>query len=520
MNERRKPRKGKAKGKTSASRRAAIYVRISSDKTGEGAGVARQEEDCRELAERLGWDVLAVFSDNDISAFSGKHRPGYEALLEAIRHNEVNAVLAWHPDRMHRRPAELEEFIDLVENAGVAIRTAQAGDLDLSTPSGRMIARQLGVYARFESEHKSVRIRRAKRQQAESGAWQGTRNPPFGYRQVADAKGKQTITPEPGDKALLHEAAERIMNGETLFGVCNDWNERGLTTSRGAHWRSKTLKFALLNPAVIGKRQTTDPDTDEQVLHDGQWEPIMDRVTWDRLQDILTDPRRTWEPLSGSYAARLALGGGLTVCDLCGKLLVSQRRQGRSRLICHKQATNGCGRLAIDYEQLEEFVLSLVWASLDTPEVAASRGRRVESAEDVEIRQEIRDIEALHDKNYDAWQDGLVDKDRYLRRKAELDHRLEAAEKRREDLMSGLMLDGVPTLEAARERWDRGDVPWRRAFISALVREIRVRPHPRHLATTLRRHTPEGETEEEFNERRYRRIHEIMRERLVIDWRA
>jgi DNA invertase Pin-like site-specific DNA recombinase len=48
--------------------RAAVYVRISSDRVGAGLGVARQEEDCRGLYDRLGWQVARVYSDNDVSA--------------------------------------------------------------------------------------------------------------------------------------------------------------------------------------------------------------------------------------------------------------------------------------------------------------------------------------------------------------------------------------------------------------------------------------------------------------------
>jgi resolvase-like protein len=70
---------------TSGMTRAAIYTRISRDLTGERAGVARQEEDCRAKASALGWEVMEVFVDNDISAYSGRARPGYQALLKAAR---------------------------------------------------------------------------------------------------------------------------------------------------------------------------------------------------------------------------------------------------------------------------------------------------------------------------------------------------------------------------------------------------------------------------------------------------
>ena len=60
------------------TRSAAIYVRISRDRNGDCLGVERQEQECRTLAERLGWTVTEVYSDNDISAFSGRRRPDYE----------------------------------------------------------------------------------------------------------------------------------------------------------------------------------------------------------------------------------------------------------------------------------------------------------------------------------------------------------------------------------------------------------------------------------------------------------
>jgi site-specific DNA recombinase len=53
----------------------AIYARISSDVEGSGLGVARQVQDCRRLAQQLGWTVAEVYQDNDFSAYWGKKRP-------------------------------------------------------------------------------------------------------------------------------------------------------------------------------------------------------------------------------------------------------------------------------------------------------------------------------------------------------------------------------------------------------------------------------------------------------------
>ena len=46
------------------AKNAVIYCRISSDRAGEGLGVARQQEDCEKLAKQLGWKVARVIIDN------------------------------------------------------------------------------------------------------------------------------------------------------------------------------------------------------------------------------------------------------------------------------------------------------------------------------------------------------------------------------------------------------------------------------------------------------------------------
>src|SRR3954470_7318741 len=82
--------------------RAAVYCRISDDRRGLGLGVARQRQDCTELAGRNGWQVVTTYVDNDVSAYSGKPRPQYAALMQAVTAGAVDVIVAWDPDRLHR----------------------------------------------------------------------------------------------------------------------------------------------------------------------------------------------------------------------------------------------------------------------------------------------------------------------------------------------------------------------------------------------------------------------------------
>ncbi|HEX7590633.1 MAG TPA: recombinase family protein, partial [Candidatus Limnocylindrales bacterium] len=170
---------------------AAIYCRISKDREADGLGVERQRSDCEALAARLGWTVAenATFIDDDRSAYSGKPRLAYRALLAAIDSGAVGAVLAWHPDRLHRSPRELEGFIDLVVKRGTAVQTVTAGEYDLATSTGRMAARIVGAVARKESEGMSERLRRKMDELAAAGQPHAGGCRAFGYRRILGADG-------------------------------------------------------------------------------------------------------------------------------------------------------------------------------------------------------------------------------------------------------------------------------------------------------------------------------------------
>ena len=53
------------------------------------------------------------YVDPSISAFSGKPRPHYAEMLEAVRAGEIDRIICWKLDRLYRRPRELEDLIDL-----------------------------------------------------------------------------------------------------------------------------------------------------------------------------------------------------------------------------------------------------------------------------------------------------------------------------------------------------------------------------------------------------------------------
>jgi site-specific DNA recombinase len=286
----------------SAGRRAVIYCRISQDREGAGLGIERQEADCRALADRLGWEVVAVHTDNDLSAYSGKPRPGYEALLADLRAGAADAVVCWHTDRLHRRPVELEDYIAVCEHAGVPTMTVKAGPVDLASPSGRMVARQLGAVARYEVEHMVERQQRARLQAATDGRWSGGRRP-YGYQ--ADG-----VTVDQGEAQALQWAAAQVLAGRALVAIVADLNARGERTSTGRPWRPTELARVLLRPRNAGLMTHRG-----QVVGSASWPAILDEATWRGVGAVLGDPGRR----TNTTTARRWLLSGLAVCGVCGQ---------------------------------------------------------------------------------------------------------------------------------------------------------------------------------------------------------
>ncbi|MFN3763468.1 MAG: recombinase family protein, partial [Anaerolineae bacterium] len=287
---------------TQQADRAGIYVRISDDRA-EGAGVRRQEEDGRKLAESLGWDVVDVYSDNDISAFTGKDRPAYRSLLEDLAAGRINCVVAWAPDRLHRSPRELEDFVDLADRRHVITHTVQSGAWDLSTPSGRAVARTLGAWSRYESEHKGQRVRRANAQRATEGRWEGNRKV-YGW-----TPGGREVVPE--EAGVIRMATERLLAGVSLRAIVTDLNASGLHTITGRPWNSKILTDALRRP-----RNAALAVHHGEIIGPGQWPAIVSEEEHRAVVALLSDDSRRTAPMGGEVRW---LGSGLYRCGICGR---------------------------------------------------------------------------------------------------------------------------------------------------------------------------------------------------------
>ncbi|MGN7247227.1 recombinase family protein [Janibacter anophelis] len=344
-------------------RAAVIYARISQDRAGEGLGVARQLQDCRAEAERRGWPVVAEYVDDDLSAYSGKARPAYERVLEAISEGEADAVLVWHMDRLHRRPIELEEFAQVCSRAGVDSVVTLNGDVNLANGDGLLMARLLAAVAANESDAKSRRQARKMRELAEHGKPHGGGVRPFGFND-------DRVTLNTAEAEVIAQLARRLLAGEPLVSLTRWLDETGVRTVTGRPWRTVTVRQLLLRPRIAGLREHQG-----QVIGKATWPAIIPEPTYQQVVALLTDPaRRT------NRTARTYLLSGLCRCGRCGAKMVTARDRGRRRYLCRSGVDfGGCGRTTVTADPVEELLARAVLHRLDSPDLArALTGRHAD----------------------------------------------------------------------------------------------------------------------------------------------
>lgn len=385
-------------------RRAAIYCRISEDRDGTKLGVERQEEDCRVLAEHKGMEVVAVYADNDTTAYTGKPRPEYARLLEAVRGGDVDVVLAWHEDRLHRAPRELEDYIEACQPRGVPTYFAQAGELDLTTASGRMTARIRGAVSRQESEHKAERIARKHVQSARAGIWRGGARP-FGWRLAHDERGRPAGAVLVEDEAqVVREACRVVLAGGSLGSIVADLNRRGVTTSRGNPWTYATLRQMLRRPKNAGLSELNG----EIVGTMTDWPALVTEDTWRAVCAVLEEPSRR---RSKSNRARWLMAGiALCGAEACGRPLKSATTgAGARKRTVYRCTAGGGGHVARAAPALDEHVEGVVLGVLARPDWREALTPPDRDTPDLEaLRVEALALEKRLEEAADAYADGTI----------------------------------------------------------------------------------------------------------------
>jgi site-specific DNA recombinase len=409
------------------------YVRLSKDVEGT-TSPQRQREAIERLCTDRGWELVKTFEDIDVSAFNGKHRPGFMAMMDRL--DETDALVFWRLDRLSRSTVEAGQIAEACKAADVNL-VATDMDIDTTTAGGKFIYTVLAAAATMESDRISERSRSMHAYKHQRQEWVG--RVPFGWRLV----GKH-LEPHDEEQAVLREVARRYVAGDSLNAI-----------GRDVGMAATVLARILYSERV------------QEALADDLAGPLAETLL-NRRYHRKGAPVQT---LMGGIARCAMCGGGLSMSSSRGN-----RKQGRWFTYRCKEP----GHVGIAGPWLDAYVTERVLAYIDTDRLQEAIKRRrktgkTRKASEIEARLELLDAQYV---------EGKVSKARFYRMNGALLEQLKEAETTERDRGVDLPAELARNLS---EKWPTMPLETRRRIIAAVVESLIVSKATSHGPITPER---------------------------------
>jgi len=134
--------------------RAALYLRVST----RDQSVENQERELRQWADRLGFEVAAVYADT--ASGSRSDREALAAVLAGAHRREFGVLLIWSLDRLSREGiGATARYLEQLRAAGVRVMSHQEPWLDTGGPMGDLLVAIFAWVAQQERQRISERVR-------------------------------------------------------------------------------------------------------------------------------------------------------------------------------------------------------------------------------------------------------------------------------------------------------------------------------------------------------------------------
>lgn len=364
-----------------------LYLRLSKyHATVDGAdAIERHRLDLTRMLSQGAFTVVGEFCDNEsASAYSSRQRKGWQALNDGIDSGEVNAVAFYALNRVSRTVVEHIQWLDHCRDKGVKLisYTDSEDELTRATGAAKMVSGVKALVSEIESDTASERQLASKAHIAEAGFFHGG-TVPLGWQRgprEVDQFGRSgtRLVPHPVEFPALQAAVAWALEGDSMATIARRWlDEFGISSADGRAIYQASVLRALRSPRLMGYRLRQVPEFErgkkinllDYIVRDREGEPVIsqkpvcDKVTWARLQAVLSQrsniaTRRPW----GSHEWLLS---GLLICTLCDARMYGHQkvtRQGVKSFAyrCNSSRTRGvgtCPGMGISGPNVEAYVL-------------------------------------------------------------------------------------------------------------------------------------------------------------------
>lgn len=398
------------------------YIRVSTQKQGEGASLPAQKDAITAFANRHNLDVIRWFEEKETAAKGG--RKIFNAMVRDLKANKAEGLIIHKIDRSARNLKDWATISDL-SDLGIDVYFATES-LDFRSRGGRLTA---DIQAVIAADY--IRNLREETIKGLNGRLTQGLYPfraPIGYR---DNGRGQPKTPCPEKGPLVREAFTLYATGSySLRTLQAELGRQGLKNHREKALSLHGVETILKNPFYTGLIEIKRTGA----TYDGIHEPLIDARTFARVQEVRAGK-------AGKKITRHNhLYRGLFRCGLCRAAMTPELQKGHVYYRCQRM---GCDTKTIREEHLEAAVLQNLRAmqfskrqteKLHTDWVAwINRDERDAMVRSLDMR--ICDLRDRITRLTDLLIDGTLEKGEYHERKRSLSLNLSELEDQRHQAM-------------------------------------------------------------------------------------
>jgi site-specific DNA recombinase len=497
--------------------RTAFYMRVSTGRQAEhDLSIPDQRSQLRSWCSAKGYKVVAEFIEAGASAGDDR-RPVFQQMIERACDGEhaFDLILVHSYSRFFREAFEQEFYLRKLAKHRVKVVSITQPVGDESEPVQAMMRKVIALFDEYQSKENAKHVIRSMKENARQGFWNGAICP-LGYKLVEveqrGTKVKKRLAIDDVEAETVRLIFKLYLNGNGSTGALGvkeivKWlNARGYCTRSGKTFGTGHLHRILTNTVYRGEWKFNQVSksrgrNSESEIITVPVPAIIEPAIFERVQRQLharspkvQAPRVTTGPI---------LLTGLAVCASCrGGMMLRTGTSKNGRVYryytCSSCATKGktvCKGRSIAMDRLDGLVTDHLMERLFRPErlvqiLGSLSARRAEKAQAINgritaLQSEVTESDAKLKRLYRLVEDGLADvdevlKDRLNALKAERDRAKVALERAKEQAGPRIEID--PALierfgRTMRENFSAGSVPFRKAYLQALVDVIEVDDH-------------------------------------------
>lgn len=346
--------------------KVAAYARVSSGKDAMLHSLSAQVSYYSDMIQNHpGWLYCGVYADEALTGTKDS-RENFQRLIADCRSGKVDLVITKSISRFARNTVTLLETVRELKSLGIDVFFEEQ-NIYTSSCEGEVMLTILASYAQEESlsasENQKWRIRKSY-EQGEVLQWRHL----FGYDITKDS-----VTINHTQAEIVKEIFDRAISGESFGSISRDLNKRGIKTAFGNKWHQSRIRDILscekyIGDAVLQKKYVNNHIEKKLVKNNGELpmyyaegthEPIIDRDTFERAQDIL----RYWDRKTQGHSPHKHYPfSGKIVCGSCGLSYKHITTNGRHYWNCRTFQEKG--KAFCHAKQIPEKILETVTAEV------------------------------------------------------------------------------------------------------------------------------------------------------------